>query len=226
MAFLGRGPGRKTASHFSWARSLRGLTVALLLLACALPARAAVTMTFYSHEFALIARGGNTYFPHGFALLSGTTEDGTPVNANLGFTAKNIFINVLWERITGEMDPTPLPPGYVEGADRRFSLTLTDAQYQAVLAVADAWRNAPQPSYDIDEHNCVIFVKELAQAVGLAVSHERKYVRDPIGFLKDVAVRNAAYLAQFGNALPVTATSGGADMLRQRMLQLERDAGR
>lgn len=83
---------------------------------------------------AIPARGGNTYFPHGFVILRGSTEDGAPVSGNYGFTARNIFINVLWERVTGEMDPTPLPPGYVEGANHRFSLTLTDAQYRAVLA--------------------------------------------------------------------------------------------
>ena len=204
----------------------RGLAVLALLLACALPARAAVTMTFYSHEFAMIARGGNTYFPHGFALLSGTTGDGTPVDANLGFTAKSIFINVLWEKITGEMYPTPLPTGYVDGAERRFSLVLSDAQYRAVLAVADRWRNAPQPSYDIDEHNCVIFVKELAQAVGLTVSEDRKFVRDPIGFLKDVSVRNAALLAQYGNPAPVSAQAANPALLEQRVRQLEDDARR
>ena len=109
-----------------------------------------------------------------------------------------------------------------------FTLVLSDAQYRAVLAVADKWRNWPQPSYDIDAHNCVIFVKELAQAVGLAVSEDKKFVRDPIGFLKDVAARNAAVLAQYGNAMPVAATpqAGNADALRQRVRQLEKDAGR
>lgn len=205
----------------------RGLAVVSLLLAFALPARAAVTITFYSHEFALVARSGNTYFPHGFVLLSGATQDGVPVNANLGFTAQNIFINVLWEKITGEMDPTPLPTGYVDSAQKRFSLTLTDAQYGAVLAVADKWRNAAQPSYDIDEHNCVLFVKDLAQTVGLSVSNDRKFVRDPIGFLGDVATRNAALLAQYGNS-PVAAAPppDGTAALQQRVRQLEKDAGR
>lgn len=204
----------------------RGLAAVLLLLACAWPAQAAVTMTFYSHEFALVARGGNTYFPHGFVLLSGTTENGTPVSANLGFTAKNIFINVLWEPITGEMDPTPLPTGYVESAQQRFTLTLTDAQYRAVLAVADKWRNTPQPSYDIDTHNCVLFVKDLAQTVGLSVSDEKKFTRDPIGFLKDVAVRNAAILAAYGNAVVTAAPPDNTATLQQRVRQLESDAQR
>jgi hypothetical protein len=209
-----------------------GLAVVALLLAVfagfgVLPAQAAVTITFYSHEFALVARRGNTYFPHGFALLSGTTGDGTPVDANLGFTAKNIFINVLWEKITGEMDPTPLPPGYVDSANRRFSLTLSDAQYGAVLAVADKWRNWPQPSYDIDQHNCVLFVKDLAQTVGLAVSDDPKFIRDPIGFLGDVAARNATLLAQYGNPpAPAAPQPDGTAALQQRVRQLEKDAGR
>jgi hypothetical protein len=204
----------------------RWLAALALLLACALPAQAAVTMTFYSHEFALVARGGNTYFPHGFALLSGTTGDGTPVNANLGFTARNIFINVLWEKITGEMDPTPLPEGYVDSAMKRFSLTLTDAQYRAVLATADKWRNTPQPSYDIDEHNCVLFVKDLAQTVGLVVSNDPKFVRDPIGFLGDVAARNAGLLAQYGNQPMTVAPQANSATLQERVRQLEKEAGR
>jgi hypothetical protein len=198
----------------------------LALLALAAPARAAVTIDFYSHEFNLIARGGNTYFPHGFVILRGTTETGTPVNGNYGFTARNIFVNVLWEKVTGEMDPSPLPPGYIEGADHRFSLPLTDAQYAAVLATVERWRNWPQPSYDIDERNCVIFVKEVAQAVGLQVSNDRKFVRDPIAFLQDVAQRNAAFLATQGpqpaqvQATPAT-TRGNTQTLEQRVRELE-----
>ncbi len=161
-------------------RRLAALVALLLaLLGASVPARAAVTIDFYSHELTLVARGLNTYFPHALVILRGTTEDGTPVNANLGFTAKTVFINILWQKVTGEMDPTPLPQGYLEGADRRFSFTLTDAQYRAVLAVADRWRNAPQPSYDIDETNCVTFIREIARTVGLSVSDERRFVRAP-----------------------------------------------
>ncbi len=198
-----------------------GLLIALLV--AAIPARAAVTIDFYSHEFNLLARGGNTYFPHGFVILRGSTEDGAPVSGNYGFTARNIFINVLWERVTGEMDPTPLPPGYVEGANHRFSLTLTDAQYRAVLATVERWRNWPQPSYDIDERNCVIFVKEVAQAVGLQVSDDRKFVRAPIEFLGDVAQRNAALLSaqgpQSAPLQPVPASN--TQTLEQRVRELE-----
>ena len=190
------------------------------------PARAAVTIDFYTHDFNLVARGLNTYFPHGFVILRGTTEDGAAVNANYGFTAKNLFINVLWEKVTGELDPSPLPPGYIDGADRRFTFTLTEAQYRAVLATVERWRNWPQPSYDIDERNCVIFVKEIAQAVGLQVSDDRKFVRAPQEFLLDVAQRNAAFLSAQGPqpALAQPAQAGGrssAQALEQRVRELE-----
>ncbi|MBV9548531.1 MAG: hypothetical protein JO256_02530 [Alphaproteobacteria bacterium] len=203
----------------------RGLSIVALLLVCVLPARAAVTIDFYSHKLAM-APGLNTYFPHGFVLLSGTTTDGAPVKANLGFTAKNIFINVLWQRIEGELDPTPLPDGYVDGAVHHFSFPLTDAQYRAVLAVADKWRSTPQPSYDIDEHNCVLFVKDLAAAVGLSVSDDKKFIHAPGDFLDDVAVRNAAFLAANGTVYRAgtPAAQTNANALELRVKQLERDA--
>lgn len=194
------------------------------LLALAVPARAAVTIDFYSHTLAIVGSGGNTYFPHGFVLLSGTTDSGTPVNANLGFTAQNIFINVLWEPITGELDPTPLPHGYVDGAVHHFSFALTDAQYRAVLAVADKWRNWPQPSYDIDSHNCVLFVKDLALATGLAVSDDKKFIHAPGDFLDDVQLRNATFLNAHGVLYRTPTAKSDPAALEQRVKQLETDA--
>jgi hypothetical protein len=202
----------------------RGLVVAALLLAVfTAQARAAVTIDFYSHKLAM-APGLNTYFPHGFVLLSGTAPDGTPVNANLGFTARNIFINVLWEPVTGELDPTPLPDGYIAGAVHHFSFPLTDAQYGAVLAVAAKWRNWPQPSYDIDTHNCVLFVKDVAMAAGLAVSDDEKFIHAPGDFLDDVAARNAAFLTAHGTLYRTPGVKGDTDALEQRVRQLEADA--
>ncbi len=195
------------------------LALAFTLLGASVPARAAVTIDFYTHELTLVARGLNTYFPHALVILHGTTEDGTKVDTNLGFTAKTVFINMLWQKVTGEMDPSPLPIGYLAGADRRFSFTLTEAQYRAVLATADRWRNAPQPSYDIDESNCVIFIKNVAQAVGLSVSDEKRFVRAPSDFLLDVAQRNAAFLSAQGPqpALMLQATQPAAPAQAQSL---------
>ena len=186
----------------------RLFALVVALLGTSLPARAAVTIDFYSHELTLVARGLNTYFPHALVILRGTTERGTPVNANYGFTAKTVFFNILWEKVTGEMDPSPLPPGYLDGANRQFSFTISDAQYAQVLAVVDRWKNAPQPSYDIDARNCVIFIKEIAQALGLSVSDERRFVRAPTDFLLDVAQRNATFLAAQGPQPALTRASG------------------
>ena len=202
------------------------LALLFALLAATAPARAAVTIDFYSHEFNLFGQGLNTYFPHGFVILRGTTQDGTPVSGNYGFTARNIFINVPWEKVMGEMDPSPLPPDYLEGADHRLSLVVSDEQYRAVLATVERWRNWPQPSYDIDARNCVIFVKEMAQTVGLQVSEDKKFVRAPIEFLIDVAQRNAAFLATQGPqpalTQPVPAnTQGVSPSLQERVRQLE-----
>ena len=191
-------------------------------LAGAAPARAAVTITFYSHDFRMFGAGLVANFPHGFIILSGTPDDGTPaVTGNFGFSATDFFINALWEPVEGSLDKNPLPPDYINGADRHFSFPLTDAQYHAVTAVVEKWRSYPQPSYDIDKHNCVTFVKELAIAAGLNVSESPRFIRKPKEFLADMATRNAAFLAPYGNVIQVSAPGAGMDALRERTRQLE-----
>lgn len=168
------------------------------------PAQGAVTIVFYSHDLRLLD-GFNTDFPHAFVTLSGTDARGAPVARHLGFSAKNIFINALWEPVDGALDGEDLNNAYIAGAVEHFSFTLTQAQYEAVLAVETKWRDWPQPSYNIDTHNCVTFVKEIAVAAGLAVSDDRKFVRDPNTFLNDVAARNAVFLARA--AVPASRAS-------------------
>ncbi len=163
-------------------------------LLSAAPAGAAVTITFYSHDFHMF-HGVTTEFPHGFALLSGTTEAGEAVQANLGFSATSFYVAALFHPIEGALDAMPLPAGYVEEATYQFAFPLSDAQYRAVMATADKWRTAPQPSYDFYNRNCVTFIRDIAVSAGLSVSYATKFIHDPKAFLKDVAVRNAAFLA-------------------------------
>jgi hypothetical protein len=194
----------------------------LALFATAAPAQAAVTISFYSHDFRMFGAGFVANFPHGFVILSGTPDDGTPtVNGDFGFSAIDFFINALWEPVEGGLDPSPLPASYIAGADKHFSFPLTDTQYHAVVEVVEKWRNYPQPSYDIDKHNCVTFVKELATAAGLSVSESKSFIRKPKEFLADVATRNAGFLAPYGNVVQVSAPGGGMDALRDRTRQLE-----
>ena len=190
--------------------------VAALLLGIAAPVEAAVTATFYSHKFRLID-GARTDFPHGFVVLTGTTDDGKPVNTRLGFSAKYIFIDVLWQPVEGALDDEELTDGYVADGIKHFSLTLTDAQYKAVMAVEHKWRTWPQPSYEIDTHNCVIFVKELAVAAGLAVSDSKKFIHAPGDFLEDVATRNAAIVGRA--VVPVNSLSTLQDRVDQLRAQ-------
>ena len=100
----------------------------------------------------------------------------------------------MWHPVDGALDDEALTDAYVADSIRHFSLPLSDAQYQAVMAVEHKWRTWPQPSYEIDTHNCVTFVKELAIASGLQVSDSRKFIHAPADFLQDVAHRNAAIL--------------------------------
>ncbi len=211
-------------------RSLLAL-ISLVFFVLAAPAQAAVTITFYSHDMELIGDGLVTYYPHGFVLLSGSDANGRPVQDNYGFSAKNFYPNVLWQSVEGTLDEEPLPDGYVGRSDRHFSFVLSAEQYGAVMAVVEKWRNWPQPSYNIDSHNCVHFVKEIAQAAGLAVSDDKKFNREPGDFLDDVALRNKVFLAQFGiapsattaQAPPVTGASGDGEALQQRLKQLQDD---
>lgn len=194
----------------------------LAVLVGAAPARAAVTASFYSHDFRMFSAGFLTNFPHGFILLSGVPDDGTPARTgNFGFSATDFSLDALWAPVEGQLDKNPLPAAYIADATRHFTVTLTDAQYHAVMAVVEKWRAWPQPSYDIDKHNCVTFVKELAIAAGLAVSEDAAFVRKPREFLGDVASRNAAFLAEHGNVIQV---STGLDALRARTRALEDQA--
>lgn len=186
------------------------------------PARAAVTISFYSHDFRIFSAGFLTNFPHGFILLSGAPDDGTPaLTGNFGFSATDFSVSALWTPVEGQLDRNPLPAAYIAAANRHFTFTLSDAEYHAVMAVVEKWRAWPQPSYDIDRHNCVTFVKELASAAGLTVSDHPAFVRKPREFLDDVALRNAAFLGEHGNVIQVSA---GVDALRERTRQLEGQA--
>ena len=187
------------------------------------PARAAVTITFYSHKFQLMD-GLRTDFPHGFVVMRGATEDGTPVKVHLGFSAKNIFFDVLWRPVEGALDDEALTDAYVDDSIQHFSMPISDDQYRAVMAVEHKWRTWPQPSYEIDTHNCVIFVKEIAVAAGLAVSDNRKFIHTPGDFLEDVAVRNAAVTGRTIAAAPAGPPDISA--LQNRVQQLQTDVAR
>jgi hypothetical protein len=158
------------------------LTLALLCPFLADPAFAAVEISFYSREL-------GTNFPHAFVVLKGTVDaTGEQVDTNLGFTAHSVTPALLFGAVRGEVEA--VEPGYIARSDRQFAVTLTDDQYRRVLAVAEEWRNAPQPNYRLRQHSCVHFVSAIAEAIGLRVDNEQRLMNRPRSFLQRVRSLN------------------------------------
>lgn len=162
---------------------LRLALALLLVFGIAAPAEAAVEIAFYSREL-----GGNN-FPHAFVTLRGTVDStGEQVDTSYGFTARAISPAILFGSVAGEVIVEG--PRQVARSDRQFALTLTDAQYRAVMTVVDSWRNRAQPSYHLNRRNCVHFVAELARTVGLRVENADRLMKRPRSFLLHVRALN------------------------------------
>ena len=82
-----------------------------------------------------------------------------------------------------------MPDDYIAMSQPHLSLPISDEQYRSVLAIVDRWRKYPQPSYNLDTHNCVTFVKEIAIALRLPASNNVKFIRSPKEFLEDLQLR-------------------------------------
>ena len=158
------------------------LAIALLFAALATPAFASVEIGFYSREL-------GTNFPHAFVVLKGTVDaTGEQVDTSLGFTAHSVTPALLFGPVRGEVEV--LEAGYIARSNRKFAVTLTDDQYRRVLAVAEEWRNTPQPSYRFRQHSCVHFVSALAAAIGLSVDNSQRLMNRPRSFLERVRELN------------------------------------
>jgi hypothetical protein len=155
------------------------------------PAHAAVLATFYSHDLKM--QGGDMVFPHAFVRFTGVREaGGDPVDSNVGFTAKSVTPALLFGNVPGEVigggDET-----YIRASKAHLAITLTDAQYDALLAEVDVWRHPPGSIYALKGHNCVSFVADMAQALGLVVHMTPELMMKPASFLTQVAKDNPQY---------------------------------
>jgi hypothetical protein len=176
-------------ADFSVRRAI-ALLFAALLAVMAVPASAAVSITFYSKEL-------GASFPHAFVILEGTLDrGGLRIEEDYGFTAKTISPAILWGKVAGEVI-TDHSVSYVKGSDRHFTLALTDAEYDRAMATVARWRAAKQPSYDLDRHNCVHFVAEIAASIGLAADTKR-FMKKPRSFLEALTEANRARLQARG----------------------------
>jgi hypothetical protein len=162
------------------------LLLTLLALLWSVPGPAAVTVTFWSHEL------GND-FPHAFLTLTGTPDaGGVPVDVSYGFTASSITPAILWGKVKSRMDVTK--PGYLRTSDAQFAVTVTDAQYAAMLALVRAWSDNRVP-YDLGTANCIHFVMEAARLLGLEGLDQPKLMRRPRSYLRAVAAANSGRIA-------------------------------
>ncbi|WP_343527255.1 hypothetical protein [Sphingomonas sp.] len=185
----------------------------IVWLGFALPAQAAVTITFWSHEL------GNS-FPHSFFSLRGVPDaGGPPVDANYGFTAKSISPALLMGTVKGRLDISK--PFYIATSDAQFSYVMTDAQYADILALVAAWdEKTGDARYNLNNRNCVHFVQEAARRIGLVGLEQPLLMKKPRSFLKAVAQANpgrVTVIGQHGKAYlaslpPLTAKTTTAPM--------------
>ena len=168
-------------------RRLARCLLAALLVAAAAPAAAAVTITFYSKEL-------GASFPHAFVTMAGTLDrGGAPINVDYGFTAKTVSPAILWGRVAGEVISNH-GAAYIKASDKHFSLALSDDEYDRLLGTIARWRQAAQPSYDLNHHNCVHFVAELAGTLGMAADTPQALMKKPRSYLEHLTAANRAWL--------------------------------
>ncbi|HEY1750786.1 MAG TPA: hypothetical protein VGG29_05960 [Caulobacteraceae bacterium] len=193
--------GRWMSGRWLSGRWLAALCLGLALsLAGAGAALADTTVSFYSHGWG-VGTNGFLYFPHAFVVIRRTSPDGAAKQEAYGYTAASTTdITVLMHPSRGVVEE---PNGtYRKHATLHFTVTLTDAQYQALEARVAWWGAATSPLYNLDGHNCISFVADLASSIGLQVPDAGG--RDPARFLEGVKRLNGERLMAAAGA-PVTA---------------------
>ncbi len=176
-------------------KTLSRLLLALALLVfSAAHALAAVTITFYSHEF-----GSN--FPHAFITLEGQDDrTGVKISANYGFTATHISPAILLGSVKGEIfSRSPdKDAAYLASSDRHFSFTLSDTELDAVMATVEKWRTLPQPSYNLNRQNCVFFIADVAASLGMAADTPKALMKKPRSYSEHLTRANEDWLLARG----------------------------
>ena len=155
-------------------RLLCALLLALLPLSAA---QAEVLARFYSRDFGSV-------FPHAFFEVEGP---GVP-RKNYGFTAKTVTPAILMSPVAGKIIESK--PDYVARSRLHFTLRLTDEQYQRLMGVVASWGGRKQPSYDLYKANCVSFVRDAVQVLGLKTNPNTRFMGKPKSFLTEVQTLN------------------------------------
>ncbi|HMT44958.1 MAG TPA: hypothetical protein PKA59_10415 [Chakrabartia sp.] len=161
---------------------IRNILIILAFWMIPHPAFAQIVATFYSHDF-------GSEFPHAFVVLKGTpVRGGAVVDTNYGFTAKAVTPAMLMGSVAGKMDTADAK--YIAKSHPQFAVTLSDAQYDALMAVVAKWSVKPGSNYNLNSHNCVHFAGEMAQAVGLKVEFPKGLMKKPRSYLQHLISLN------------------------------------
>ena len=162
----------------------RILAAILLFIALAQPAFAQVRLSFHSFNGNMFGR-----FPHAFIVLDGTLEaNGQAVNENYGYGAVSVTA-----AITGGDTRASIfieKPKYLLTTNRHFSVMISDAQYNAVVAEMAAWRDAPGRQYNVNRRNCIHFVARIAEMVGIRAEVPENMIKRPKMWLNFVTRSN------------------------------------
>ncbi len=182
----------KLVQEWFTARRLLGACMVAILMSPA-PARAAVEITFLSKEF-------GSSFPHAYVALHGRPDRGGPdVNDNYGFTATHVSPAILMGSVNGEI--ISVDGDYMSRSDKHFTITLSDAEYDGVMAMVERWRALKQPSYNLNRQNCVFFVAQVAGALGMTADTPPALMKKPRSYLEMLGRANRAWLTGRGAVL-------------------------
>jgi hypothetical protein len=156
-----------------------------LALQLPLPAMAQVTLAFHSFNGSYL--GGR--YPHAFIVLEGTLESGQAIRENYGFSTSASAFAALNGNQPGIIQVEK--DSYIVKTNRHFAVPISDAQYRAIIAEVQAWKDPPgQKRYSLDTRNCIHFVARIAAMVGIDAPVPRNMVRRPKLWLNHVTRLN------------------------------------
>lgn len=135
-------------------------------------------VTFFSHSF-----GEN--FPHAFVIVEQADPWGQPVFDAFGFSAKHLSPKILFGRVDGDI--VVPSPRYVRQSDPHFTLAINAEQKYRLNQVKERWSGA---RYHLKKQNCVHFIAELVEAMGLRIDRNSEHFKEPKSFLEEVVALN------------------------------------
>ena len=181
-------------------RALKAL-LAVVLLLVAFPATAEVRVTFYSHPW---NAGGDGMYPHAFIRVTGQPAWAqTPIDETYGFTTRQQALVFLKAR--GHVESADA--GYVSRSIPQFWVEISDEAYRSLRERIDVWTRPPGSDYNLHRRNCIHFVADLAQHMGLSIA-ATNHLKPEI-FLAETARLNETRVALGAAPLDSVALTAG-----------------